>query len=228
MASSALTMDDMASVGLGEINMDEITGMDTGADVDVVRGEEGQEIDLSDLAKSSESAPIIKVSNLILIEALKAGASDIHVEPYEKEFRVRFRDRRHPPQHHGAADAHPGPADLAPQDHGQARHLRKAASPGRPHQDPPARRGTLAGPGPARLLGADPVRRKGRHAAARQVEAAARHDAARLRPGAPAALQGRDRPAVRHRARHRADRLRQDEHPLLRDRGARTTRPSTS
>jgi type IV pilus assembly protein PilB len=91
MASSALTMDDMASVGLGELNMDEITGLDTGADVDVVKGDEGQEIDLSDLAKSSESAPIIKVSNLILIEALKAGASDIHVEPYEKEFRVRFR-----------------------------------------------------------------------------------------------------------------------------------------
>jgi type IV pilus assembly protein PilB len=88
--SSALTMDDMASVGLSEFNMDEITGFDAG-DVDVVRGEEGQEIDLIDLAKSSESAPIIKVSNLILIEALKAGASDIHVEPYEKEFRVRFR-----------------------------------------------------------------------------------------------------------------------------------------
>ncbi|HKD18007.1 MAG TPA: type IV-A pilus assembly ATPase PilB [Thermoanaerobaculia bacterium] len=91
MGTSALTMDDMAGVGLGELNMDEITGIDTGADVDVVRGEEGEEIDLSDLAKSSESAPIIKVSNLILIEALKAGASDIHVEPYEKEFRVRFR-----------------------------------------------------------------------------------------------------------------------------------------
>jgi type IV pilus assembly protein PilB len=91
MASSSLTIDDMARVGLGELNMDEITGLDSGADVDVVRGEEGQEIDLSDLTKSSESAPIIKVSNLILIEALKAGASDIHVEPYEKEFRVRFR-----------------------------------------------------------------------------------------------------------------------------------------
>jgi type IV pilus assembly protein PilB len=91
MASSALTMDDMAGVGLGEINMDEITGMDAGADVDVVRGDEGQEIDLSALAKSTEAAPIIKVSNLILIEALKAGASDIHVEPYEREFRVRFR-----------------------------------------------------------------------------------------------------------------------------------------
>src|SRR5688572_15341426 len=87
---SALTIDDMASVGLSELNMDEIAGFDAGA-VDVVKGEEGQEIDLSDLAKSSESAPIIKVSNLILIEALKAGASDIHVEPYEREFRVRFR-----------------------------------------------------------------------------------------------------------------------------------------
>jgi type IV pilus assembly protein PilB len=86
--SSALTIDDMASVGLSELNMDEISGVD---DIDVVRGEEGQEIDLIDLAKSSESAPIIKVSNLILIEALKAGASDVHVEPYEKEFRVRFR-----------------------------------------------------------------------------------------------------------------------------------------
>src|SRR5260221_3080080 len=81
----------MAGLGFGEINMDEITGVEAGADVDVVKGEEGEEIDLIDLAKSSESAPIIKLSNLILIEALKAGASDIHVEPYEKEFRVRFR-----------------------------------------------------------------------------------------------------------------------------------------
>src|SRR5580765_4003769 len=91
MASSALTADDMAAVGLGEINMDEITGVEAGADVDVIKGEEGEEIDLVNLAKSSESAPIIKLSNLILVEALKAGASDIHVEPYEKEFRVRFR-----------------------------------------------------------------------------------------------------------------------------------------
>ena len=91
MQTSALTVDDMAGVGLGEINMDEITGIDEGADVDILSRDEGQEIDLSDLAKSTESAPIIKVSNLILIEALKAGASDIHIEPYEKEFRVRFR-----------------------------------------------------------------------------------------------------------------------------------------
>jgi type IV pilus assembly protein PilB len=89
--SAGLTADDMAGVSLGEVNLDEIAGLEDGAELDVVRSMEGEEIDLDALSKSTESAPIIKVSNLILIEALKAGASDIHVEPYEKEFRVRFR-----------------------------------------------------------------------------------------------------------------------------------------
>jgi type IV pilus assembly protein PilB len=89
--SAGLTADDMAAVSLGEVNLDEIAGLEGGAELDVVRSMEGEEIDLDALSKSTESAPIIKVSNLILIEALKAGASDIHVEPYEKEFRVRFR-----------------------------------------------------------------------------------------------------------------------------------------
>jgi type IV pilus assembly protein PilB len=52
---------------------------------------EDDEIDLSALSKSSEAAPVIKLSNVLLIDALKRGASDIHIEPYEKEFRVRFR-----------------------------------------------------------------------------------------------------------------------------------------
>jgi type IV pilus assembly protein PilB len=89
--SANLTVDDMAGVSLGEMNLDDIAGLDDGAEVDLVKSSEGEEIDLESLSKSTESAPIIKVSNLILIEALKAGASDIHVEPYEKEFRVRFR-----------------------------------------------------------------------------------------------------------------------------------------
>jgi hypothetical protein len=46
MASSALTMDDMASVGWARSTWTRSPAMDTGADVDVVRGEEGQEIDL--------------------------------------------------------------------------------------------------------------------------------------------------------------------------------------
>src|SRR5262249_3600003 len=83
--TSALTVDDMAGVGLGEINMDEITGIDEGADVDVLKQEEGQEIDLADIAKATEAAPIIKVSNLILLGAVKTGASDIHGNPTGKE-----------------------------------------------------------------------------------------------------------------------------------------------
>ncbi len=218
MASSALTMDDMASVGLGELNMDEITGIDTGADVDVVRGEEGQEIDLSDLAKSSESAPIIKVSNLILIEALKAGASDIHVEPYEKEFRVRFRIDGILYNIMALPDADPRPADLAPQDHGQARHLREAAAAGRPHQDPPARRGALPRPRLPRLERPDALRREDRHASARQDKLQLDMTKLGFEPESLRRVRGRDRPAVRHRARHGTDRHRQDEHALLVDR----------
>ena len=47
--------------------------------------------DLAALEKAAEEAPIIKLVNLILTDAVKRGASDIHVEPYEKEYRVRFR-----------------------------------------------------------------------------------------------------------------------------------------
>ena len=50
-----------------------------------------EDVDLGELQKSSEEAPIIKLVNIILAEAIRQGASDIHVEPYEKEFRVRYR-----------------------------------------------------------------------------------------------------------------------------------------
>src|SRR6202163_1156551 len=53
-------------------------------------GEES-ELDLASLEKAAEEAPIIKLVNSILTNAVKRGASDIHVEPYEKEYRVRFR-----------------------------------------------------------------------------------------------------------------------------------------
>jgi len=43
------------------------------------------------LQRSGEEAPIIKLVNLILSDSIKKGASDIHIEPYEKDFRVRFR-----------------------------------------------------------------------------------------------------------------------------------------
>ena len=60
-----------------------------GEEIEVV-GEEEEE-DVVDLKKATEEAPVIKLVNLILTDAIKKGASDIHIEPYEKEFRVRFR-----------------------------------------------------------------------------------------------------------------------------------------
>ncbi|HKE07864.1 MAG TPA: ATPase, T2SS/T4P/T4SS family, partial [Candidatus Acidoferrum sp.] len=50
-----------------------------------------QDMDAAALEKAAEEAPIIKLVNLILTDSVKRGASDIHVEPYETEMRVRFR-----------------------------------------------------------------------------------------------------------------------------------------
>ena len=52
---------------------------------------EEQEMDATALERAAEEAPIIKLVNLILTDSVKRGASDIHVEPYENEMRVRFR-----------------------------------------------------------------------------------------------------------------------------------------
>ena len=65
--------------------------------------EENEEIDLAELAKASEDAPVVRLVNVLLVDSLRRGASDIHVEPYEKDFRIRFRidgvlyDVMHPP-----------------------------------------------------------------------------------------------------------------------------------
>jgi type IV pilus assembly protein PilB len=50
-----------------------------------------EEMDVVDLEKSAGEAPVIKLCNLILVNAIKRGASDIHVEPYEKLLRIRYR-----------------------------------------------------------------------------------------------------------------------------------------
>jgi len=49
------------------------------------------EVDLSSLERATEEAPVVKLVNLILMDAIKKKASDIHIEPYEKIFRVRYR-----------------------------------------------------------------------------------------------------------------------------------------
>jgi type IV pilus assembly protein PilB len=58
-------------------------------DVEVL--EELEQIDVANLEKQGGEAPVIRLVNLMLMSAIQKGASDIHIEPYEKEFRVRFR-----------------------------------------------------------------------------------------------------------------------------------------
>jgi type IV pilus assembly protein PilB len=61
-------------------------------ELDLEAGTEDQgPLSIDELQRSSEEAPIIKLVNLILSESLKKEASDVHIEPYEKDFRIRFR-----------------------------------------------------------------------------------------------------------------------------------------
>ena len=78
----------------------EFNEQDTG-DLEVL--DDNDEIDLAELAKASEDAPVVRLVNVLLVDSLRRGASDIHIEPYEKDFRIRFRidgvlyDVMHPP-----------------------------------------------------------------------------------------------------------------------------------
>ena len=63
---------------------------DAEASLDEAEDEDDQ-INLSALKKGSEDAPVVRLVNMVLIDAIKKGASDIHIEPYEKTYRIRFR-----------------------------------------------------------------------------------------------------------------------------------------
>src|SRR5512140_1616522 len=73
--------------------MEEMSSLDTGDTSLEVLEDEGQEeaIDLEKLVEEGEEAPVVRLVNIILTDAIKRGASDIHVEPYEKEYRIRYR-----------------------------------------------------------------------------------------------------------------------------------------
>ena len=70
-------------------SLDEVMGDFDDSDIDLVH--EDDDVDVSELAKASEDAPVVRLVNLVLTDAVKRAASDIHVEPYEKSFRVRYR-----------------------------------------------------------------------------------------------------------------------------------------
>jgi len=74
----------------GNISYDSIMDdFDEGSNVEVINAEE--DFNLQEVERATEDAPVVKLVNAVLTDAIKKGASDIHIEPYEKTFRVRFR-----------------------------------------------------------------------------------------------------------------------------------------
>src|SRR5437870_1790270 len=59
--------------------------------VEVVGDDDGPKMDVFELKESADEAPVVKLVNMVLVDAIQKGASDIHWEPYEKVFRIRFR-----------------------------------------------------------------------------------------------------------------------------------------
>ncbi len=83
----------------------EATGLDTNLEL----VDKGAKVDIAELGREAEEAPTIRFVNLIIADAIRKRASDIHLEPYEKVFRVRYRidgvlhDMMNPPKQMEAA-----------------------------------------------------------------------------------------------------------------------------
>ena len=69
--------------------IDDLSAVEEAAALEVL--EEEEELDVATLEAGAEEAPVVRLVNLILTDAIKRGASDIHLEPYERSYRVRFR-----------------------------------------------------------------------------------------------------------------------------------------
>ena len=63
----------------------------TGVDTNLELLDKGSKVDIAELGREAEEAPTIRFVNLIIADAIRKRASDIHLEPYEKVFRVRYR-----------------------------------------------------------------------------------------------------------------------------------------
>jgi type IV pilus assembly protein PilB len=87
-APSGPSMSSAASLDMVSKALEESTSL---IDDDVEVLEELEQIDVASLERQGGEAPVIRLVNLMLMSAIQKGASDIHIEPYEKEFRVRFR-----------------------------------------------------------------------------------------------------------------------------------------
>ena len=96
------------TAALGRLFTESTQGLDMEAlmkdgesDVEVVEEDSDQQ-SLDEMLESAEGAPVIRMVNMMLVEALRTGASDIHIEPMEKQVRLRYRID-------GALTERPGP-----------------------------------------------------------------------------------------------------------------------
>src|SRR5687767_5176011 len=81
----------LSGVGSASAAMDQvIKEAGAGEAVEEVK-QQREDIDLDRLAVESEDAPVVKIVSLILVQAMKEKASDIHLEPFEKQFKLRYR-----------------------------------------------------------------------------------------------------------------------------------------
>ncbi len=92
-ADKLTIIDATKSGSMEDIIQDAQKRNDADADGDTIESvrESADEVNLDQLAASSEEAPVIKLANLIVLQAIKDRASDVHVEPFEKVMRLRYR-----------------------------------------------------------------------------------------------------------------------------------------
>jgi type IV pilus assembly protein PilB len=183
--------------------------MPTAADADVEILDDMEEINVEALMRQGEEAPIIRLVNVLLMSAIHKGASDIHIEPYEKELRVRYRvdgvlyNIMNPPMKFRDAISSRVKI-MAKLDIAEKRLPQDGQRPVEGNRLP-------------RVGAAHAVRREDRHAAAGPRQADAGHDQARLRSGRACPVRVGHPEAVGHGAGHGPDRQRQDQHAVLRD-----------
>ncbi|MGI8889939.1 MAG: GspE/PulE family protein [Chthoniobacterales bacterium] len=92
-ATEKAVADAMSGVHAAGTNMSEVlkqVAEEAAGDVEV-QANKREDIDLDRLATDSEDAPVIKIVNLILAQAIKEKASDIHIEPFQRTLRLRYR-----------------------------------------------------------------------------------------------------------------------------------------
>ena len=171
------------------------------ADEEVDFAIDGDDVNVLELEKAAEGAPVVRLVNAILLNAIKKGASDIHVEPYEKKLRVRYRvdgvliEEMQPPLKLKNAIASRlkimSSLDIAERRLPQDGRIKLKMGKGKEMDFRVSVLPTIWGEKIVlRLLD--------------KAQPPARHDQARLRPEAARRLPVGDQPALGHGARHRA------------------------